>query len=154
MEAVRQQVLLRSGRAGGGRAAPEDVGAPLESGLNVFSPTGEDGILLRIFGLLGFWPRRVVDIGAGGVWGSNSANLIVHHGFDGLLVEASGRRARQLACFYRWRPLTCFRSPRRARDDANAGECEWPLASVRDSGRDRPVPRRYRWDGLLDLAGT
>jgi hypothetical protein len=56
-------------------------------GFDVCSSTGEDGILLYIFSVIGFDKRSCIDIGAGGVEGSNVANLIVQHGFDALLID-------------------------------------------------------------------
>jgi hypothetical protein len=57
-------------------------------GFDLYSSTGEDGILLYVFSQIGFGDRRCVDIGAGGVEGSNVKNLITHHGFHALLVDA------------------------------------------------------------------
>jgi len=75
-------------------------------GFNVFSQTNEDGILLYVFSLIGLTNRRCVDIGAGAVQGSSVANLLVHHGFDGLLID--GSRANVEACreFYGAHPET------------------------------------------------
>ncbi len=56
-------------------------------GFNVYSVTHEDGILLYIFSLIGFTNRKCVDIGAGSIRGSSVANLIMNHGFTGLLVD-------------------------------------------------------------------
>jgi hypothetical protein len=69
-------------------------------GFNVFSPTWEDGILLYIFSLIGFGNRKCVDIGAGQVYGSNVANLLVNHGFTGLLADGSSRNIEINRQFY------------------------------------------------------
>lgn len=77
---------------------PVDLG-PHER--NVFSTTGEDGILERIFDVVEPRNRYVVDLGAGdGVTGSSSRNLIENHGWGGLLVEAGPAPAARLAELY------------------------------------------------------
>ena len=58
-------------------------------GFNVYSKTGEDGILLYILSLIGMTDKRCVDIGCGAVKGSNVANLIINHGFSGLLIDGN-----------------------------------------------------------------
>ncbi len=52
-----------------------------------YSQNGEDGILLYIFSLIGFTNRRSVEICCGTGIDCNSANLIINHGFDALLVD-------------------------------------------------------------------
>jgi hypothetical protein len=55
---------------------------------SVFSPAGQDGVLETIFQVIEPTHRFVVDLGADdGVAGSCSRNLIVNHGWRGLLVE-------------------------------------------------------------------
>ena len=51
------------------------------------SQNGEDGILLYIFSLLGTTNRRVVEICAGAGIECNAANLIINHGWLGLLFD-------------------------------------------------------------------
>jgi hypothetical protein len=51
------------------------------------SQNGEDGILLYIFALLGTTNRRVVEICAGAGTECNAANLIINHGWRGLLFD-------------------------------------------------------------------
>ena len=72
-------------------------------GFDLYSSTGEDGILLYIFSLIGFGDRQCVDIGAGGVEGSNVANLITHHGFHALLVDANRESLERSRAQYRER---------------------------------------------------
>ncbi|HJQ34916.1 MAG TPA: hypothetical protein VJ866_22395 [Pyrinomonadaceae bacterium] len=54
-----------------------------------FSQNGEDGILLFLFALIGTTNKRVVEICAGNGIECNSANLIINHGWRGLLVDGS-----------------------------------------------------------------
>jgi len=67
---------------------------------DVWSDTGEDGILLYIFSHIGFATRRCIDIGSGALRGSNVANLLVHHAFDGLLVDANEAAIQQAEAAY------------------------------------------------------
>jgi hypothetical protein len=52
-----------------------------------YSQNGEDGILLYIFSILGTANRRVVEICCGDGIECNAANLIVNHGWSGLLID-------------------------------------------------------------------
>ncbi|HNB37082.1 MAG TPA: hypothetical protein PK414_12730 [Anaerolineales bacterium] len=52
-----------------------------------YSETGEDGILLYIFSLIGATNRKFADIGCGGINGNNTTNLTLNHGFSGLMVD-------------------------------------------------------------------
>lgn len=52
-----------------------------------YSQNGEDGILLLIATVLGLSRRRVVEIGASDGIECNAANLILHHGWEGLLID-------------------------------------------------------------------
>lgn len=61
-----------------------------EVGFGASSENDEDGILLYLYGVLGMGGRRLVDIGAASVIASNSANLLRHHGWTGLLVDGDG----------------------------------------------------------------
>ena len=73
---------------------------------DVFSPDGEDGMLLFIFGLIGFKSRRCVDIGGAGITASNTANLIVHHDFCGLVLDGSEHGImRTMRGYRRYRPI-------------------------------------------------
>jgi len=59
---------------------------------SVYSQSGEDGVLLRLFDHIGVTNRYFVEFGAwDGKHLSNSANLRLHHGFQGLLMEGSDR---------------------------------------------------------------
>src|SRR5262245_57737741 len=52
-----------------------------------YSQNCEDGILLFIFSLIGTTNRRVVEICAGDGVECNAANLIINHGWRGLLFD-------------------------------------------------------------------
>jgi hypothetical protein len=51
------------------------------------SQTGEDGILLYLFSLLGTTNKRCVELCAGDGVECNTANLIINHGWRGLLLD-------------------------------------------------------------------
>jgi hypothetical protein len=59
----------------------------LESGFRCFSQNDEDGVLLHIFSVLGTTNKKTVEICAGDGVECNSANLIIHHGWRGLLFD-------------------------------------------------------------------
>ncbi len=69
-------------------------------GFSVYSEFDEDGILLYIFSLIDIANKTVVDIGAGGINGSNTANLIVNHGWKGFLIDGSQSRVKELQDYY------------------------------------------------------
>jgi hypothetical protein len=58
-----------------------------EVSFKVFSGNGQDGILLYLLIILGIKHYRIIDIGCGDGVSGNSANLIINHGFQGLLID-------------------------------------------------------------------
>ena len=65
-----------------------------------FSQNGEDGILLYIFSLIGTGKRTCVEICAGDGIECNSANLILNHGWTGLLVDGNEENVQRGKRFY------------------------------------------------------
>lgn len=65
-----------------------------------YSQNGEDGILLYIFSLLGTTNRRVVEICAGDGFECNAANLIINHGWQGLLFDGDADQVARGTTFY------------------------------------------------------
>ena len=57
-----------------------------------YSQNGEDGILLYLFALLGTTNRMVVEICAGDGIECNAANLIINHGWRGLLFDGDDQQ--------------------------------------------------------------
>ena len=82
-----------------------------EVGFNLYSETDEDGILLYLFSVIGMRTRMLVDIGAAGVRGSNTANLLVNHGFDGLLVDGNAEAMPAMREFYASQTGTRYSQP-------------------------------------------
>lgn len=54
-----------------------------------YSQTGEDGILLYVFSVLGVTNKRVLEICAGNGIECNAANLLINHGWHGLLFDGN-----------------------------------------------------------------
>jgi GAF domain-containing protein len=65
-----------------------------------YSQNGEDGVLLYIFSLLGTTNRRVVEICAGDGIECNAANLIINHGWQGLLLDGDADQIARGRAFY------------------------------------------------------
>jgi hypothetical protein len=77
-----------------------------------FSQNGEDGILLYVFSLLGMGGRRCVEICAGDGIECNTANLIVNHGWNGLLFDGDMRLVERGRAYYSRLPDTSPLPPR------------------------------------------
>jgi len=75
-------------------------------GFQNFSGTNEDGILLYIFAILGVTNKKLVDIGAALPFGSNSANLLIGHHWDGLLIDGSSESKSISDYIYKQIPAT------------------------------------------------
>lgn len=76
------------------------------------SQTGEDGILLYIFSLIGTTNRKVLEICAGSGIECNAANLIINHGFRGLLFDGSAENIADGREFYGRHPSTFLCPPK------------------------------------------
>jgi hypothetical protein len=64
------------------------------------SQSGEDGLLLLVFAVIGTTNRRCVEICAGDGIECNTANLIINHGWTGLLVDGNKARLERGRKFY------------------------------------------------------
>lgn len=65
-----------------------------------YSQNGEDGILLLIFSAIGEKTKRVVEACAGDGVECNAANLIINHGWSGLLFDGSASAIERGKTFY------------------------------------------------------
>jgi hypothetical protein len=78
----------------------------LESGFRVFSQNDEDGVLLRIFSHIGQANQYVVEIGSNcsdsdlGIPENISTNLIVNHGWHGVIFEINQTECDRLRYFF------------------------------------------------------
>ena len=71
-----------------------------EIGFRVFSENDEDGILLFIFSIIGVTNKKVIDLGAASIGNSNTANLIVNHGWVGMLIDGNENALKSSREFY------------------------------------------------------
>lgn len=81
-------------------------------GFRKYSQNGEDGILLCLFSLLGTTNKKVVEICAGNCVECNSANLILNHGWQGLLFDGDPVNIAMGKLFYRLNRDTMFNPPK------------------------------------------
>ena len=79
---------------------PADLPSMNEVEFRCYSQNGEDGILLYLFSLLGTSNRRAVEICAGDGIECNAANLIINHGWRGLLVDGDAALVERGKSFY------------------------------------------------------
>jgi hypothetical protein len=80
---------------------------------NVYSQTGEDGILEKILGTLEATDKWCVEFGAwDGQYLSNTFNLVSNHGYSAVLIEADERRFQALRARFAHNekiiPLNCY----------------------------------------------
>ncbi len=83
-----------------------------EAGFRWFSQNGEDGVLLMLFAVLGHTNRRVVEACVQTGIECNAANLIVNHGWSGLLFDGNEQNLRHGRRFYARCPDTVCSPPR------------------------------------------
>jgi hypothetical protein len=69
-------------------------------GFKMFSQSDEDGILLYIFSIIGVTNKQCVEICAGNGIECNTANLIINHGWHGLLVDGNASYVKTGIRFY------------------------------------------------------
>lgn len=83
-----------------------------DTGLHVYSQTDEDGYLLYIFSLIGTTNKKVVEIGAGDGLECNSANLIINHRWQGLLLDGDKNNTKTGTKIYGFLKATRIAPPR------------------------------------------
>lgn len=71
-----------------------------EVGFKAYSQTDEDGLLLFIFSLIGVTNRRAVEICASDGIECNTANLLINHGWTGLLFDGNPELVKRGRAFY------------------------------------------------------
>ncbi|PPC91889.1 MAG: hypothetical protein CTY34_02135 [Methylobacter sp.] len=78
----------------------------LASGFRVFSQNDEDGMILRIFSHIGILNQCVVEIGSNcsnseiGIPENLSANLIVNHGWHGVIIDLDQSECEKMQYFF------------------------------------------------------
>lgn len=81
-------------------------------GFQIYSQFEEDGLLLYIFALVGTTNKRVIEICAGDGIQCMAANLIVNHGWDGLLFDGDLKNIERGKTFYSQNSLTWIHQPK------------------------------------------
>lgn len=76
-----------------------------------YSQTGEDGILLYIFSIIGTTNKYCAEFCAGDGLQCNSANLIINHGWHGLLCDGDSANVEKGVEFYKSHPNTFLIPP-------------------------------------------
>jgi hypothetical protein len=76
------------------------VADPHDVEFRCFSQNGEDGLLLYLFSLIGTTNKKVVEFCAGDGIECNVANLIINHGWYGLLFDGNEEQIRRGKQFY------------------------------------------------------
>lgn len=77
----------------------------------VFSQNGEDGILLYIFAMIDTINKKCVEICAGDGLQCNTANLMINHGWKGLLFDGNEKLVEKGRNFYESHPDTLLYPP-------------------------------------------
>ena len=90
---------------------PAEMPSIRDTGFQVYSQFDEDGILLYIFSVIGTTNKRVVEICAGDGIQCMAANLIVNHGWEGLLFDGDKDLVEQGVKFYASHPATFLHPP-------------------------------------------
>ncbi len=70
----------------------------------VFSQYGEDGLLHYIFSTIGAEKKTLVEICCGNGMQCNAANLIINHGWKGLLIDGNEKKVAAARRFFADRP--------------------------------------------------
>ena len=68
---------------------PQEMPSFREVGFKAYSQFEEDGILLYIFSIIGVSNKKVVEICVGDGTECMAANLLINHGWEGLLFDGS-----------------------------------------------------------------
>lgn len=66
----------------------------------IYSQNGEDGIIEYIFSIINITNKRCIEFGIGEVVGSNTANLIINHGWGGLLMDQDSKITESAIKYY------------------------------------------------------
>lgn len=88
-----------------------DVKKFQEVGFGLYSQHDEDGILLYLFSLLGHGNRYAVEICCGDGYECNTSNLILHHGWSGILIDGQKTNMEKARDFFHRHPDTKYWPP-------------------------------------------
>lgn len=71
-------------------------------GFRCYSQNDEDGIILYIFSMIGETNKKCIELCAGDGFQCNTANLILNHGWEGLLIDGDLGSVKRGRKFFRW----------------------------------------------------
>ena len=91
---------------------PELLPAINETGFRVHSQFDEDGYLLYIFSIIGTTTKTSIEIGTGNGTECNSSNLIIYHGWKGMLIDGNEKNVKQGQLFFANNPNVVINEPR------------------------------------------
>lgn len=83
------------------RESGEPALAFSDVGFRCYSQNDEDGILLYLFTMIGETNKRCVEICAGDGFQCNTANLLLNHGWEGLLLDGDRANVKRGRRFFR-----------------------------------------------------
>jgi hypothetical protein len=83
-----------------------------DTGFGLHSQHEEDGILLYIFSLIGTTNKTAIEACCGNGIECNTTNLIVHHGWNGLLLDGSEHNVNLASQFFKKHPNTTYWPPK------------------------------------------
>ena len=81
-------------------------------GFKQYSQHNEDGILLYIFALIGQTNKVCVEICCGDGQENNTANLLINHGWSGLLIDGNKKNITSATTFFNTNNKTMFWPPK------------------------------------------
>jgi len=91
--------------------SPSEMPSMNDVGFKVHSQFEEDGILLYIFSMIGAKSKKVLEICAGEGIESMSANLIINHGWEGLLFDGDKKLVENGLKFFGQNEMTWLHPP-------------------------------------------
>ena len=100
-----------------------------------YSQNGEDGILLYVFSLIGTINKKCIEICAGDGLQCNCANLIINHGWTGLLFDGDPGHVSHGQRFYKNHPDTFTYPPRFVKAWITAEHVNELIARTHSPGR-------------------
>ena len=83
-----------------------------ETGFRVHSQFEEDGLLLYIFSIIGAKTKKCVEIGTSDGTECNTSNLILYHGWRGLLIDGSEEMMKLGRMFFASHPNAVLNEPK------------------------------------------
>jgi hypothetical protein len=90
---------------------PAEMPSLKDVGFRVYSQFEEDGILLYIFSIIGTTNKRVVEICVSDGFECMATNLVINHGWNGLLFDGDEKFVEQGNKFFAFNPSTFLHPP-------------------------------------------